>query len=89
MSCLIACMRSHIILMNRAPVPFSFSADQSSGQTHYLRNCEFEIFVPCAVNLLNLEDVQAVGCVSKAVAYFKFIQKLFNFFWFDRMFRCK
>lgn len=29
---------------------------------------------------MNLVGVQAVGCVSEAVAYFQFVQKLFNFF---------
>lgn len=52
----------------------------SGVQTRIKAKCEFAIFVPCAAHSLNLVAVQAVECVSEAVAYFQFVQKLFNFF---------
>lgn len=56
-------------------------AGKYSGlQTRIKEKCEFAIFVPCATHSLNLVGVQAVGCVLEAVAYFQFIQNLFNFF---------
>ncbi|XP_025194272.1 uncharacterized protein LOC112593901 [Melanaphis sacchari] len=39
-----------------------------------------EIIETTKAHSLNLVGVQAVGCVSEAVAYFQIIQKLFNFF---------
>lgn len=56
-------------------------AGKYSGlQARIKEECKFAIFVPCAAHLLNLVSVQAVGCVSEAVVYFQFVQKLFNFF---------
>jgi len=52
----------------------------SGLQARIKEQCKFAIFVPCAAHSLNLVGVQAVGCVSEAVAYFQFVQKLFNFF---------
>jgi hypothetical protein len=56
-------------------------AEKYSGlQARIKEQCKFAIFVLCAAHSLNLVGAQAVGCVSEAVAYFQFVQKLFNFF---------
>lgn len=41
---------------------------------------EFAIYVPSAAHSLNLVGVQAAECVTEAVTFFQFVQKLFNFF---------
>jgi hypothetical protein len=61
---------------NAANMAGKYSGLQARIKEHY----KFAIFVPCAAHSLNLVDAQAVGCVSEAVAYFQFVQKLFNFF---------
>jgi hypothetical protein len=59
----------------------TYMAGKYSGLLARIKEqCKFAIFVPCSVHSLNLIGVQAVRCVLEAVAYFKFVQKLFNFF---------
>ncbi|CAG9790403.1 unnamed protein product [Diatraea saccharalis] len=41
--------------------------------------CEYAIYVPCAAHSLNLVGVQAVQCITETVAFFQFVQKLYNF----------
>ncbi|XP_025420677.1 zinc finger MYM-type protein 1-like [Sipha flava] len=58
----------------------NMAGNYSGLQARIKEQWKFAIFVPCATHSLNLVGAQAVGCVSEAVAYFQFVQKLFNFF---------
>ncbi len=56
-------------------------AGKCSGlQVRIKEQRKFAIFVPCTSHSLNLVGVQALGCISEAVAYFQFVQILLNFF---------
>lgn len=58
----------------------NMSGKYSGVQSRIKEVCEFAIYVPCAAHSLNLVGVQAVECVTEAVTFFQFVQKLFNFF---------
>lgn len=49
-------------------------------QVRIKEKCKFAIFIPCAAHSLNLVGVRAAECVMKAVSYFQFVRKLYNFF---------
>lgn len=58
----------------------NMSGKYSGVQSRIKEVCEYAIYVPCAAHSLNLVGVQAVECVTEAVAFFQFVQKLYNFF---------
>lgn len=58
----------------------NMSGKYSGVQSRIKEVCEYAIYIPCAAHSLNLVGVQAVECVTEAVAFFQFVQKLYNFF---------
>lgn len=57
----------------------NMSGKYSGVQSRIKEVCEYAIYVPCAAHSLNLVGVQAVECITEAVAFFQFVQKLYNF----------
>lgn len=58
----------------------NMSGKYSGVQSRIKEVCEYAIYVPCAAHSLNLVGVQAVECITEVVAFFQFVQKLYNFF---------
>jgi len=58
----------------------NMSGQYAGLQARIKEKCNFAVFIPCAAHSLNLVGVRAAECVTEAVSYFQFVQKLYNFF---------